>query len=159
MLCCFYIMKSHCNYKWEWLGSSCLFLTCNYYKVYHLFITRHGESQYRSSARNDELPAECTGLTGVNQKLIKLGARLSAGELKLSCCKQAKFFLYCKDLYSWTHSFDFWLIRKQKQIGPLCIYSIGFSDARQGRNQFSLSHALLRSYEMICQTFKEIRYQ
>lgn len=75
------------------------FLTHNYYKVYHLFITRDGESQDCSSARNDELPAECTGLTGVNQKLIKLGAGLSAKELNLSCCKQAEFFLYYKDLY------------------------------------------------------------
>lgn len=93
-------MKSHCNYKWEWLGSACLFLTCNYYKVYHFFIARPGESQYCSSARNDELPAECTGLTGVNQKLIKLGAGLSARELNLTLANKqnssfiARIFIY-----------------------------------------------------------------
>lgn len=159
MLRCLYIMKSHCNYKWEWLGSACLFLTCNYYKVYHLFITRHGESQYCSSARNDELPAECTGLTGVNQKLIELGARLSARELNLSCCKWAKFFLCCKDLYSWIQNLAFCVIRKQKGIRSQWFYSTGFSDARQGSNRFSLSRALLCFYPMTCQTFKDIRCQ
>lgn len=114
--CCtrLYIMKSHCNYKWEWLGSTHFFLTCNYYRVYHLFITRPGESQYYSNARNDELPAECTGLTGVNQKLIKLGASLSAGELYLSCCKQTKFLLFING----SKSLTLILIRRQRGIRP-----------------------------------------
>lgn len=150
-------MKSHCNYKWEWLGSACLFLTCNYYKVYHFFIARPGESQYCSSARNDELPAECTGLTGVNQKLIKLGAGLSARELNLTLANKqnssfiARIFIYTSRVL---------LLSTAKRNKVTLLFFTRFAWCQAGGNQFHLPFALCAPTQwFICQTFQETCYQ